>query len=53
MSVLADAETTRDEIAVALAFVNASAKRCPSHFPEHAKWHDELNNLLTEWQAAP
>lgn len=54
MSLLTDDETTRADIAVALAYVNASAKRCPSHFmAEHAKWHEEINHLLTDWEKAP
>lgn len=47
MSLIVEPETTRDELAEAIASVNALAKRTPSHFTaEHAKWHDEINRLL-------
>ena len=54
MSLLVEPETTREDIVLALANVNALAKRCPSHFvAEHAKWHAEIDNLLTELQSRP
>lgn len=52
MSLLTDPETTREDIAEALAHVNLLAKRAPSHFADKAKWHAEIDALLTKWQAA-
>lgn len=53
MSLIVEPETTRDELAEAIASVNALAKRTPAHFTvEWAKWHRELDNLLDKWQTA-
>lgn len=54
MSLIVEPETSRAEIAEAIASINALAKRTPVHFAvEHAKWHAELNALLDDWQLAP
>lgn len=54
MSLLLEPETSRADIEEALDHVNSLAKRCPAHFEaEWAKWHEQINQLLTDWQAAP
>jgi hypothetical protein len=54
MSLIVEPETTREQLTEAIANVNALAKRTPAHFAdEHAKWHRQIDLLLTQLEATP
>lgn len=57
-SIVVTDDTTRVDLAITIALVNADAKRCSrrgyvgTQSPEYAEWHRLLDQLVTDYLAA-